>query len=301
MSIAGCHGHEFWDSRRLWSLWDMVSGTLGEFVKAIAELDDVRRRVQAAADANPETIPDRATMAQYWSDMLLLRHFVHKLGMRRAAERLGRVAAFLSAGDPVTLRQWVHELYEVHEAVRYDSLQEGFCHYPSDRVTYLQRMMTEWASVFDKFGSARKDIEEGVDCYALGHNTACVFHMCRVSEIGLLAVGRERGVMAVRGGRVPIEWGTWGQIFEAVEPHIERINQWSNGPGKEAALGFYNTLLADLRAIKALYRDPTMHLREAYNDGEAQGAMFRARSLMTVLATKLSDQTSAEIPESAWP
>ena len=78
---------------------------------------------------------------------------------------------------------------------------------------------------------------------------------------------------------MPIEWDTWDQILGAIEPEVERINRnWSNGPSKEAALAFYNVVLADLRAIKALYRDPTMHLREAYNDGEAQGAMLRAQS-----------------------
>jgi hypothetical protein len=279
----------------------MVSGTLGEFVEALAGLEGVSKRVQVGTDANPEVVPDRATVLQNWSDLTLLRHFAHTLAMPRTGERLGRIAAFIQNGPAITFRQWGHELYELQQAVKYDSLQEGFCHYRRDRVAYLQRMKTEWASVFEKFGSARKDTEEGVDCYALGHNTACVFHMCRVAEIGLIAIGRERGVIAVWGGRVPIEWGTWGQILGAIEPKIGGINKWPNGPAKDAALAFYSNVLADLRAIKALYRDPTMHLGDSYNDGETQGAMFRAHSLMTALASKLSDQTVAEIPESAWP
>ena len=66
------------------------------------------------------------------------------------------------------------------------------------------------------------------------------------------------------------------------------------------ALAFYEPVLSDLRAIQSLYRDQTMHLRDMYDDGEAQSAMFRVQQLMTILSAKLSESSIRSIPWRAW-
>jgi hypothetical protein len=98
---------------------------------------------------------------------------------------------------------------------------------------------------------------------------------------------------------VPLDWGTWGQIFQAIEPTIAAIQAKTNGPKKDAALAFYKTVLSDLRAMQG-FRDNAMHFRSDYDPGEADSAIFRAKSLMTTLATKLDESSTRAIPWSAW-
>jgi hypothetical protein len=123
--------------------------------------------------------------------------------------------------------------------------------------------------------------------------------MSRVAEIGLRTIARERGIKNARKD-VPLDWGTWGQAFNAIEDKLKDIRKNPPGPKKDAALAFYDTVLSDLHAIQNLYRDRTMHLRKRYDDGEAQSAMFRTRELMTTLSSRLREDSIRPIPWSAW-
>lgn len=190
-------------------------------------------------------------------------------------------------------------LERLREDIEHDIKQEYFFHYSKDGANSIHTLPQKWGGIYQAFKASKPEIEAGVDCLALGHYTASVFYMCRVAEIGLRAIGIERGVTTVKGS-VPIEWGTWGQVFQAIEPKIEDIKLKPNGPQKDAALAFYQQVLADLRAMHS-YRDPAMHFHSSYEIFDAQKAMFRTHTLMEKLATKLSDQTVGEIPWSAWP
>jgi hypothetical protein len=62
------------------------------------------------------------------------------------------------------------------------------------------------------------------------------------------------------------------------------------------AISFYDAALSDLRTLRGLYRDPTMHFREYYDKGEASSAIFRVQSLMQVLSSKLREDRARKIP-----
>jgi hypothetical protein len=176
--------------------------------------------------------------------------------------------------------------------------RECFFHYKRDRAILLFRTEQEWDKIIKAFPSTKQEILFGVDAYAFENNSACVFHMSRVAEIGLRALAKERGLKVIRK-HIPIEWGTWGDILKALDEKVVDITKQSNGPQKDKAFEFYKTVLSDLRAIQGL-RDRTMHFRDNYDQGETQSAMFRTKSLMTMLASKLSESSNREIPWRAW-
>ena len=281
---------------RLWSLWDMINFELRRFLDALADLNIAQVRTRMAI---PEAFPSDGELSLINENLERIREESVRLDMPTVIGRLARIAAFFSFGARSTNGALSHEINELFDAVERDAREQFFCHYRQERVGFLLKVQEDWASVFVNFKSARTEIEAGVDCYALGHNAACVFHMARIGEIGLRAIGRERGVKTVRGN-VPIAWGTWGNVFQAIEPEIKIIRNKPNRHQKDAALAFYDTVLSDLHAIQSLYRDPTMHFRGTYDDGEAQSAMFRARSLMKTLASKLDENSTRKIPWSAW-
>jgi hypothetical protein len=188
----------------------------------------------------------------------------------------------------------VNELHILEQSIEDDIHTEYFYHYPHQKGILLLRVAGDWQISITSFPSAKAEIESAIDCYAMGHNTACVFHMMRATEIGLRAIARERKVRTVRA-KTPIEWGTWNDVLRAIEQQLTVIRQATAGPNKDAALAFYNGAISDLRALQDLYRDRTMHLRETYDDGQAQSAMYRVHSLLDNLASRLNETTARQI------
>ena len=225
-------------------------------------------------------------------------HIADQTEMQPVHDRIDLFRARLN--DHIELHDFFAEVRALREALENGSKLIRVYRYPQDKALTLLNAETHWQDAIKQFPSCKTEVIAGIDCWAMGQPTACVFHMSRVGEIGLRAIGRERGVKTVRG-IVPIEWGTWGQVFQAIEPTLVAIRKRPNGPKKDAALAFYDTVLSDLRAIHSLYRDPSMHFRGSYDDGEAQSALFRAHSLMTMLSTKLNEQSNRAISWSAWP
>jgi hypothetical protein len=272
----------------------MIDFNLGEFIDALSYLHIAQTR---ARHTDPERVVDDGAKAIITDNLSKIERHCVRLGMPQAITRISRLQVIGMA--PYTYGQIKNEIDELYLAVEHDAASDFFCHYNRDRLEYVTRMPVDWAATFKSFASAKPEIERGIDCYAIGHNTACVFHMCRAGEIGLRAIGRERGVRRLRRN-VPIEWGTWGQVFQAIGPTIEDIRKKPNGPNKTNALAFYDCVLSDLRAIQSLYRDQTMHLRDNYDLGETQSAIFRVRELMNTLADKLDENSTRAIPWSAW-
>jgi hypothetical protein len=145
----------------------------------------------------------------------------------------------------------------------------------------------------------RKEIEEGVDCYALEHNTASVFHMMRVAEIGMRALARERKVSFPRH---PLEWAGWQQILDETERRAKSATQgMSPGPKKDAMLAFYSGTIGQLHGFKDTYRNVVMHVRRNYDELEALRAINQVRDFMNGLSAKIGERTRGPIPASRWP
>ncbi len=278
----------------------MIDFHLREFMKALDEMNHAQIVAHLGEHDDFVSLNDTTTIGEQLSR---IKHVCIDLKMLRTMERISNITNLFSPGAASTYGTLCNEIYELFNAIERDAGDEYFCHYRKDRLVYLQNMDADWGLVFEKFKSTKEEIAVGIDCYALGHNTACVFHMSRVGEMGLRIIAQERGVKAIKGKKgipIHVEWANWGQVFAAMEPSIKEIKQKPNSGQRDAALVFYETILSDLHAIQSLYRDQTMHLRKSYDDGEAQSAMFRVRELMTTLSGKLSDNSIFRIPWSAW-
>jgi hypothetical protein len=77
--------------------------------------------------------------------------------------------------------------YELESIMFFKILNELMEYYQDHHVLFGERVMTQ-------FSSASYDIAEAGKCLALGRNTACVFHLMRVLEIGLTAFWKVFGI-----------------------------------------------------------------------------------------------------------
>jgi hypothetical protein len=195
-------------------------------------------------------------------------------------------------------------LQRLYDDIQRGALQQYFFHYPTNLVPLVMPSFeggdvpTEWNSIASAFKSSKPEIQAGIDCYAFGDYPGCVFHMMRIAELGLRTIAGERGVRHLGKKKPkPIEWGTWQEVFDAIESQLKVVRQAPQGPKRDLAISFYDTALSDLRTLRGLYRDPTMHFRDNYDKGEAYSAIFRVQSLMRMLSSKLREDHTRKI---AW-
>jgi HEPN domain-containing protein len=160
-----------------------------------------------------------------------------------------------------------------------------FYHYPEEKRKAISRVEADWQSIFRQFPSAKSDAIEAVDCYALGHNKASVFHSMQVLEKGLSALASDVNETFT------VE--QWGQIIGKIEGKIRGMQD--NGiPGlskgdKDARLQFLSEAAKEFRYFKDGWRNYVSHGHADYDDDEAKRVVEHVRSFMNHLSTRLSE------------
>ncbi|MBX3455867.1 hypothetical protein [Ferrovibrio sp.] len=266
----------------------MINFQLASFLNGLSLLDVAKSR---ARFAEPQQFVDTSQAAIIRSNISAIASHCAQLNMPTALHRLSRIEVML--GSTTTNESLHHELSELFTAVEHDAYQEFFCHYQKDKLSHIKSMEAEWKIVFKSFKSTKSDAEAGVDCFALGHNTACVFHMMRVAEAGLRALARERSVKLPK--QRPLEYGNWEEIIRETEREAEKIKNKPVSKNRDAAETFYTGCVSDLRHLKANYRNKTMHLRDSYDAGQAMSSIFRTKSFMLMVASKINEDHPRKI------
>jgi hypothetical protein len=71
----------------------------------------------------------------------------------------------------------------VIEDISLEMKQEVFFHYRRDVADLLRSIPAVWLNVISAFPLSQRDIETGIDCYAMGDYSGCVFHMMGLAEL----------------------------------------------------------------------------------------------------------------------
>ncbi len=157
--------------------------------------------------------------------------------------------------------------------------------YPKAKGDKLRTWREDWKASFAAFPSITNEAFCAIDCYALGHDTASVFHSMRVAEHGLRALAKERRIKLPKNKQ--IEWATWQDLIKALDTEIADIGTKKAGKAKDAALEFYSGGRADLNGFKDEYRNLVMHVRASYDEYQAIRALTKVHAFMERLAAKL--------------
>lgn len=133
-------------------------------------------------------------------------------------------------------------------------------------------------TVAERFSSTAFDIEEAGKCLALSLGTACVFHLMRVLEGGLYALGSDLGITKLQEN--------WQNAIEQIEKAIRDLPKADprKTPYSEAAAHFMN--------VKDAWRNHTAHIGQVYPDEKAQQILDSVKAFMQTLATQLSEVSS---------
>lgn len=168
-----------------------------------------------------------------------------------------------------------------------DQAQSMFCLLLSSQDAKLFQQRSPFGDGVEvNFPSANEDIYEASKCLALGRATACVMHLMRVVEAGLKCLASTLGVD---------EQGDWGGYLRAIENELEsRIKKAGKRTDDEQ---FYAESKSMIDNVRRAWRNPTMHIAKTYTPERADEIFRAVRSLMSHLATRISEPSpSAELP-----
>lgn len=137
-------------------------------------------------------------------------------------------------------------------------------------------------SVAAAFPSVSYDASEANRCYALGRNTASVFHLMRVLEIGLGALAKQFNK--------PYDHTNWETILNQIEKAIGEIERSPNKPANwRDEREFWSQCASHFRVVKDAWRNYTAHARGKYDEQEALDMLGNVRGFMQKLATRLHE------------
>lgn len=178
-----------------------------------------------------------------------------------------------------TIERCLRDVSAIEETVINELSSVAFLTIPIDRVNFLDSNEPFGLAVFEKFPSANYDIAEASKCFALSRDTAVVFHLSRVVEIGLKTLAAHLSV--------PVTVPSWDGILKKIDvelakDHKEKLPDWKRHED------FYAEASVYLRAYKNS-RNRTQHADKKYTSEEAERIFIAVRSLMQHLATKLSE------------
>lgn len=160
-----------------------------------------------------------------------------------------------------------------------------FVFIPSDKSQFFERDCEKalfGEKVYQNFKTARADIKEAGNCLAADLNTAAVFHLMSVVNIGLLALAKHLKLKIKA-----IEYQEWKNIIDGLKKKVDTLNQKSKGKKKQAELEFCHGLLLEFSGFKDVYRNNMAHARVHYKHEEAKGVHDRVRDFMLRLNNQL--------------
>jgi hypothetical protein len=156
------------------------------------------------------------------------------------------------------------------------------------------RISDDWAATLNAFPSAEDDIKSAVDCYALGHNHASIYHCMMLLERGFPALAKKVGAKFKK------ERPTWKDMTDAIRARIDaRRNALMLPPkgskplSKTAAqrerllLEAAGEAVIEFKFFEHAWRNHIAHGRAAYDENDAKKVLDHVRAFMELIATKL--------------
>lgn len=178
------------------------------------------------------------------------------------------------------------EMRVMLETVTAGLLNQLVYRYPRDKSSGLFNWKRDWAAVVDSFPSAGRDIQAGVDLWALGHSTASVFQFMRVLEHGLKALAADVSK--------PFDVQNWQNIIDQIESEIRILGKTlPAGTSKSERLRFLSEAAKEFVYFKDGWRNYVSHARGVYDDHQARSSMEHVKAFMTTISARLSEPKDA--------
>jgi hypothetical protein len=266
---AGLESRELspWETRRLWSLWDMLLLHAGSFMQLLQVIFNTELMLSNKTGPLPIMLrgPNRTAVEAICSHcddlhLPITKEATQYITDSRTSEELA--GAFLHVK-----RNMHHEL-----------LGRTFFQPNPQYKDYFGNAKLFGEQVFSEFSAANDDIYEAGTCLALERATACVMHLMRVLECGLTELSRALGIS---------QQTDWGAHLRKI---AETLDQRAKTAGRRSEdEQFYAEAAANFDRLRRAWRNPTMHPDKSYSQERAEEILLAVRSFMVHLASRISE------------
>src|SRR5579862_2903608 len=255
----------------VWSLLDMIRFKVHELVAL---------GINSGAASGAWLFHTRDLVPSHAAEQLLpLVPLLSECGLRSPLLHLQRVVERVRSGT-ATGHEYVDLLNQLGQRIADDLAAVVFMRLESKRAAYFDDPNALSELVPERFPSTKRDIREVGRCYAAGRNTATVYHLMRVMEVGLKALGKQFGV--------PDYLPSWESILHKIEHELEKDHK-DKTPEWKAEEECYRRVISDFRAVKDAWRNYVMHARVFYDDETALEQIHAVKAFMRHLAEKFGE------------
>jgi hypothetical protein len=187
-----------------------------------------------------------------------LRAFVVELGLAGAPAHVDQIDRLLNWVG-LTEGRLRDELLSLRGSIEHQVAAREFYYVDPDLVEAYKNPLAGWGCVPEKFRHTKPDIEEASKCLALGRDTACVFHLMRVAELGLRRLANRLGVKKI--GNKPVEREQWQKVLTAIHTKAQALRGVTPTARTDKRLTYYSELAFDLQGAKDAWRNHMAHVR----------------------------------------
>ncbi len=247
-----------------------ISSRLTSVIRIIERADYRYERI------NDQTIPSSKT------EVGEIKEDCRLLALESCVTKLEEIEKTLD-GFPIydDLARQYKELYKCI----FDEMTEKLCLFiPTEKQQFYLEPLETFGLNVSQFESARMEIEEASKSYATSRNTACVFHVMRVIEVGLNVLAKHF--------QVPHEQTNWETIQNKIQAKIHEIDQAPKDLTPEVWQSdhrFYAEIVTYYTPLKDTHRNYSMQTHKQYDETDALTIYNHASSFMKHLARKLSE------------
>ena len=207
------------------------------------------------------------------------------LELNKALDKVDRLEARVMS-DICSYQIMMVELQELSNIIACELGETFLAFIPTKTSRFFEQEELFGKAVNRAFPSAQIEIKDAGNCLAADLNTAAIFHLMRVAELGLRALARHLNVTIKNR---PLEYAEWGTIIRHIEQKIKPENQKPRSEEKSDTLEFYHGAIGEFNAFKDVWRNNVMHTRRSYDEDEATRVFSHVRQFMQGLASKISE------------
>lgn len=284
----------------LWSLWDMLELKAGDFLAVARHCAELGAWIGATESAQPEQeerIFHPRRRLEDEDTRFALQRFE---GLKPHLEQLCASVTLLAVEDAIEelgrpYATWGHvkkHLDAIQDTLRRElTLVTLLTLTPQERSYFEPSAPLFGPDVAKKFPTeCAFEIDEAGKCYALGRTTAAVFHLMRVMEVGLKAISACLGIPDPAKGSDR----NWGKMLTAIHEEMDERTSKKGGKKWNAAgdKELFQRLHASLDAIRAAWRNTTMHVEGKYMPAEGEAIFVSVKMFMTALAARCDETGS---------
>jgi hypothetical protein len=283
---------------RLWSLWDMLSFNAANFYDAsiilrtfrifVTSKDEDTKDARRAFDENSQM--DKVAIGLCLDRAKELKRLLDQLGVTLGSMSVERLIKELeNTWYPPTYGTIRDIISDIESRVRDQLSLVKVYTLDSRKAEFFEPGEPLLGLIVGlNFPGATYEAHQAGKCLAIGCDTAAVFHMMRIMEIGLRSVAR---CLEIPDPTKAAE-RNWGAMLRDIKKDMEsRSGQsptkaWKNPDDKE----FFESVYASIDAVRVAWRNTTMHVEIKYTPDEAEHILGAVKGFMKKLASRADEE-----------